>query len=933
MEATMNSKSYHRHFKLTKLKWLTLAGALAFSSQLSTVPAQEIAGIFSGTPSETKRLIVVLEEPEADSNTRSSGTRDRKDKVATTQDRFISQLTDFGSEISGAMSGVTVEKLGQFNPIVVVNNASLATAEAIKNTGMAVIVEEDVPHPPTLSDSIPLIGADSAWGLGYSGAGQAVAVLDTGVDKTHPDLRDQVVEEACYSTTSSAYSATTVCPNGSEEQQGKGAGVNCDSSISGCNHGTHVAGIVAANGSVTGVAKDADIIAIQVFSKFNSSTYCGGSSSPCALSFTSDQIAGLDRVLELHQNGMAIAAVNMSLGGGNYSDVCTGAIQTVIGQLRDAGIATIVASGNSGYTNGIASPACIASAISVGATTDSDNVASFSNSADILDLLAPGSGIISTLPGGSQGSKSGTSMAAPHVAGAWAILKSADPTASVDDLLKLLKNTGQRIEDSRSGIPNPPRITKRINLAKAIERLVPAETTAPDIQVQPSSYDFGDVSVGDSSSVKRLTISNVGDGDLDIGSLSLAGADFIISRDNCSNTTVAAGANCTVTITFTPSSEGAKTATVSIPSNDSDTPTATVTLTGNGIEAVQLLPDISVTPMSYDFGDVLVGESGTKRLTISNVGDTDLNIGSLSMAGADFISRDNCSNTSVAAGANCTVTITFTPSSEGAKTVTVSIPSNDPDTATVEVNLTGHGLIEEQVATPTPATCQLYAVQDEGLNNSQFFTINPDDGQVSNLGPMYKGYDIESLAIHPQTNIIYAASGDDVANGKEKGHLYMVDGQTGELFSVGNTGFDEIEDLAFSADGETLWAWAKGDGLIKINVATGAGVMVVTSDILVEGLTLNINNDNILYGAVKTDLLKYDMGANTLEVICAGKLLGETESLERVPPAHLLFGTHKDKTLSLHLLDPSTCEIIVDADIPTDQFDDVEGIGWPLNCQ
>jgi hypothetical protein len=138
--------------------------------------------------------------------------------------------------------------------------------------------------------------------------------------------------------------------------------------------------------------------------------------------------------------------------------------------------------------------------------------------------------------------------------------------------------------------------------------------------------------------------------------------------------------------------------------------------------------------------------------------------------------------------------------------------------------------------------------------------------------------------------------------------------------------------LAFSADGETLWAWAKGDGLITINVATGAGVMVVASDILVEGLTLNIN-DNILYGAVKTDLWKYDMGANTLEVICAGKLLGETESLERVPPALLLFGTHKDQTLSLHLLDPSTCEIIVDADISTDQFDDVEGIGWPLNCQ
>jgi len=926
----MNSKCYHNHFKLTKLKWLTIAGALAFSSQLSTVPAQEISGIFSGTPSETKRLIVVLE----DSNTRSSGTRDRKDQVATTQDRFISQLTDFGSEISGAMSGVTVEKLGQFNPIVVVKNASLATAEAIKNTGMAVIVEEDVAHPPTLSDSIPLIGADSAWGLGYSGAGQAVAVLDTGVDKTHPDLRDQVADEACYSTTSSAYSTTTLCPNGSEEQEGNGAGVNCDSSISGCDHGTHVAGIVAANGSVNGVAKDADIIAIQVFSKFDNSTYCGGTPSPCALSFTSDQIAGLERVLELHQSGMAIAAVNMSLGGGNYSDICTGAIQTVIDQLRDAGIATIVASGNNGYTNGIASPACIASAISVGATDDSDNVASFSNSADILDLLAPGSGIISTLPNRSDGSKSGTSMAAPHVAGAWAILKSADPTASVDELLRLLKSTGQRIEDSRSGIPNSPRITKRINLAKAIDRLAPADTTAPDIQVQPSSYDFGDVTVGDSSRGKRLTISNIGDSDLVIGSVTLPGTKFVISNDNCSNTTVAAGANCTITVTFTPSSEGAKTATVSIPSNDSDTATATVTLTGNGIEAVQLLPDISVTPMSYDFGDVLVGESGVKRLTISNVGDGDLEIGSVSLAGADIIiSRDNCSNTTVAAGANCTVTVTFTPTSDGAKTATVSIPSNDSDAATVQVKLNGHGLIEEVGSTPTPASCQIYAVQDEGLNNSQFFIISPDDGQVSNLGPLYKGHDIESLAIHPQTNMIYAASGDDVANGKEKGHLYMVDAQTGELFSVGNTGFDEIEDLAFSADGETLWAWAKGDGLITINVATGAGVMVAASDMLVEGLALNINDSNVLYGAVQADLWKYDMGANTLDVICAGKLLGETESLERVAPAHLLFGTHKDKTLSLHLLDPSTCEIIVDADISTDRFDDVEGIGWPLNCQ
>jgi hypothetical protein len=752
--------------------------------------------------------------------------------------------------------------------------------------------------------------------------------LIPGVDKTHPDLREQVVEEACYSSTSTAYSTTSLCPNGSEEQQGNGAGVNCDSSISGCTHGTHVAGIVAANGSVTGVAKDADIIAIQVFSKFNSSTYCGGSSSPCALSFTSDQIAALERVLELHQSGVAIAAANMSLGGGNYSDYCTGAIGIIIDQLRDAGIATVVASGNSGYTDGIASPACISSAISVGATNDSDKVASFSNSADILDLLAPGSGIVATLPGDSQGSKSGTSMAAPHVAGAWAVLKSADPNASVDQLLRLLQNTGKSIEDSRTGIANPPRITKRINLAKAIERLVPSETTAPDIQVQPLSYDFGDVTVGDTSSVKWLTIRNIGDADLKIDSVSLSEADFVISNDNCSNTTVAAGASCTVKVSFVPQSEGAKTGTVSIPSNDSDTATATVTLIGNGIEAVELLPDISVSPTSYDFGDVLVGDSSTQTLTIDNVGDGDLLIGSVTLSGADFMMSNNCAT--VTAGDSCTVTITFTPSSEGAKTATVSIPSNDSDTATVLVNLTGNGLIEAS-GTPTPASCQLYAVQDEGLNNSQFFTISTD-GQVTNLGPLYKGYDIEALAIHPQTNMIYAASGDDVANGNEKGHFYMVDGQTGELFSVGDTGFDEIEDLAFSADGETLWAWAKGDGLITIDVATGAGVLELASDVLVEGLALDLNNDNVLYGAVQADLWKYDRDANTLDVICAGKLLGETEGLEILPPAQLLFGIHKDRTLSLHLLETTTCEMVVGAEIPTDRFDDVEGIGWPMNC-
>jgi subtilisin family serine protease len=953
----MSSKIHHSHGKPTRLTWYFFtAGILALSSLLSPAQAEEdlLAGLFSGDPTETKRLIVVLKMPdtesEAGSGTRSkrAATRARRDAVKSVQDKFLREFTCPGDEISCPMSGATVKSKFKYTPAVVAE-VNEAAAKAIGKMNMVASVEVDALARPILSDSTPLIGADTVWAQGYSGAGQAVAVLDTGVDKTHPALAGKVVAEACYSTISAAYNATTVCPNGLDEQEGYGAGVDCDSSVHGCSHGTHVAGIVAANGSVQGVARDADIIAIQVFSRFDSATLCSSSGGPpCALSFTSAQIAGLERVLELHNSGMTIAAVNMSLGGGNYPDVCSGAIQSIIDQLRAVGIATIAASGNNGYKDGIASPACISSAISVGATDKSDNVADMSNSADILDLLAPGLSINSTMPGGIIGTKSGTSMAAPHVAGAWAVLKQAASTASVDDILKLLKNTGKRIEDSRDGIPNPPRITPRINLARALKRLAPADT-APNIQVAPTSYDFGNVTIGESPTV-TVTIENTGDSDLKLGQLNLAGTDFAIRNDNCSNTAVTAGNTCTIKVTFAPQTEGAKNATLSIPSNDSDTATATVTLTGNGIAAVVLVPDISITPTSHDFGDVEVGESPSVTVTISNTGDSDLELGQLNLAGTDFaIRNDNCANTAVTAGNTCTIKVSFAPQTEGAKNATLSIPSNDPDTATATVTLTGNGIANEVVTpapmptpTPAPASCQLYAVNDQGLNNSQFFTISLDDFSISKLGPLYKGCDIEAFAICPKNNMLYAASGDDVADNPDpacrdhegngrKGHLYLVDGETGELVSIGDTGFNEIEGLAFSADCNTLWAWAKGDGLITIDTTTGKGTLHTPApNMLIEDLAYD-NDNTVFYGAAQTDLWKYDPVAPSLEVVCTN-LPGETEALEMMHDGNLLLGTHKNKTLGLHLFNPNTCQVIIGADIPTGQFDDAEGIALPIEA-
>jgi len=236
---------------------------------------------------------------------------------------------------------------------------------------------------------------------------------------------------------------------------------------------------------------------------------------------------------------------------------------------------------------------------------------------------------------------------------------------------------------------------------------------------------------------------------------------------------------------------------------------------------------------------------------------------------------------------------------------------------------------EEDDVVIAPATCQLYAVHDEKLNDSQFFTMRFDDFTISALGPMYKGHDIEALAIHPETNMIYAASGDDVTNGK-KGHFYRVDGENGELFTVGSTGFNEIEDLAFSPDA-TLYAWAKGDGLITIdNLTTGEGTLVFKyGKPLIEGLTLKKNKGNVFFGAVGTDLWQFDMDTQTLDMICPNKLLGETEALEITPNGLLLVGTH-DVPFGLHAFNAKTCEVIETDKTLSNQFNDVEGIALPV---
>ncbi len=343
----------------------------------------------------------------------------------------------------------------------------------------------DSPDLPMLADSVPLIGAKKAWASGYSGAGWFVAVLDTGIRKTHQFFTGKAIVEACFS---SGYDTGGDCPNGRSSMTGSGSAAHLPSSYEGYDHGTHVSGIATGNyGTLAGVAKDAGIIAVQVFSKFPASQCGSGAASPCVMTWTSDCQAGLDYIFSI-RGSYPIAAVNMSLGGGKYASACNSdSEKTAIDNLRAAGIATVIATGNGAYCGSICSPACISSAVAVGSSTKADQESYFNNwSATLQTLFAPGSSINSST-GTSDSSYafwSGTSMATPHVTGTWAVLKSMIRTGTVTAFVNALQSTGVPITSVCDGYRQP---IARIQIDRAIATLADSLLT-----IQSSAYGSTD---------------------------------------------------------------------------------------------------------------------------------------------------------------------------------------------------------------------------------------------------------------------------------------------------------------------------------------------------------------------------------------------------------------------------------------------------------
>lgn len=329
---------------------------------------------------------------------------------------------------------------------------------------------------PVLDKSVPQIGAPDAWKAGYEGSGVEVAVLDTGVDATHPDLQGKVKESQDFSGS----------PSGAEDHFG---------------HGTHVAATIAgtgagAGGTRKGVAPKADLLVGKVL-------------GDDGYGYDSWIIAGMEWAA-----AEGAKVVNMSLGG-DATDGTDPLSQAVNDITAQSGTLFVVAAGNEGRDESVGTPGAAASALTVGAVDREDKLADFSSRGPRLgdsglkpEITAPGVGIIAARAAGTvmgdpvdelYTAASGTSMATPHVAGAAALLAQQHPDWKADQLKNALVSTAKTQPDQTVYQQG----AGRVDLTRAVAQKVTASGVA----------DFGLQTAADASS-RTITYRNDSDAEV-----------------------------------------------------------------------------------------------------------------------------------------------------------------------------------------------------------------------------------------------------------------------------------------------------------------------------------------------------------------------------------------------------------------------------------
>ena len=239
-------------------------------------------------------------------------------------------------------------------------------------------------------------------------------------------------------------------------------------------------------------------------------------------------------------------------------------------------------------------------------------------------------------------------------------------------------------------------------------------TGSPNIDISSITLNFGTVIVGITSGALTVVVTNTGSADLTLGKLGTIAAPFKHAGGTCATGKVLApAANCTLLVSYTPSVTGSVTGSFAIPSDDPDAGTANgqnnvqIILTGVG-GVVSGPPNISVSPLSLNFGTVTVGNtSAAQTVIVTNTGSTDLTLETLGSITAPFnYMGGTCSNgQALASATSCTLIVSYSPSASGSVTSSFAIPSDDPDAGTgngqnnVQVILAGNGIVGTATST------------------------------------------------------------------------------------------------------------------------------------------------------------------------------------------------------------------------------------------
>jgi hypothetical protein len=233
----------------------------------------------------------------------------------------------------------------------------------------------------------------------------------------------------------------------------------------------------------------------------------------------------------------------------------------------------------------------------------------------------------------------------------------------------------------------------------------------PTATLSASSLSFGSGNIGVTSAAQSVTVTNSGTGALSISSTVLGGGnpgDFAIASNSCGSS-VAAGSNCSLSVTFRATAAGSRAATITLTDNSADSPQM-ITLTGTGVG----VPGASLSTTALSFGSININSTaGAQSVTLTNTGTGALTLSIINLAGTnpgDFGTTNNCGGT-VAAGASCSVSATFTPTAAGARAATLVITDNANNTSgnTQTVALSGTGVAVPQAAL-SPSSLNLGSV-------------------------------------------------------------------------------------------------------------------------------------------------------------------------------------------------------------------------------